>query len=38
MDKLMEIGEIESDQRKAKNLTLTLPSQLGSIYRKEKIF
>ncbi len=36
MDKLMEIGEIESDQRKAKNLTLTLPSQLGSIYRKEK--
>ena len=36
MDKLMEIGEIESDQRRAKNLTLTLPSQLDSIHRKEK--
>lgn len=36
MDKLMKIGEIESDQRRAKNLTLTLPSQLDSIHRKEK--
>ena len=32
----MEIGEIEADQRRAKNLTLSLPSQLETIHRKQK--
>ena len=37
IDQIMEYGQIEGEQKRAKSLTLSLPSQLESIRRRQKM-